>query len=112
MNKLKVIGGIITTIISVVGLIASVAKTEDQEKDWNKATKNIEDYMGRSTANRLRKENGEEKAIEIIKQVKKGKYDISEYDMKTTEKERLRRDIKPEEWRDFENGWRPDGWFD
>lgn len=59
---------------------------------------------------------GEAKADEVAEDVRNGEMtaeEASEWADKIEadyERSRHRRDIEPEEWRDFEEGWRPDGW--
>lgn len=60
---------------------------------------------------------GEEKADEVSEDVESGNMDKGEAEEwsirieNMRENSRGRRDIEPEEWQDFEEGWRPDGWY-
>lgn len=69
-----------------------------------KAFDDIETFLGRG------------KAEEVAEQVKSGDMtpEAAENWGKQLwdqyERSRGRRDIEPEEWRDFEDGWRPEGW--
>ena len=59
---------------------------------------------------------GEAKADEVAEYVRNGEMTAEEASEWADQIEadyehsRHRRDIEPEEWRDFEEGWRPDGW--
>jgi hypothetical protein len=60
---------------------------------------------------------GEDKADEVAEDVESGDMDkgaAEEWSIQIEEmreNSRGRRDIEPEEWQDFEEGWRPDGWY-
>lgn len=57
---------------------------------------------------------GQGKADDIVREVKEGWRTPEEAEefindiIESKERSRHRRDIEPEEWRDFEDGWRPD----
>lgn len=60
---------------------------------------------------------GEGKANEVAADVESGEMDRKEAEEWSVQIEEMgensrgRRDIEPEEWRDFEEGWRPDSWY-
>ena len=59
---------------------------------------------------------GAGKADEVARDVETGEMDADEAENwsisieENYERSRGRRSIEPEEWRDFEDGWRPDNW--
>ena len=48
---------------------------------------------------------GADEAQEVFEKVQNGEMSVED-----VEKAISRPDIEPEDWRDFEDGWRPDGW--
>ena len=53
---------------------------------------------------------GENLANHWYQKVHNGDITKDELD-KRVEKYKRRPDIEPEDWRDFEDGWRPEGWY-
>ncbi len=72
--------------------------------------------LSKEAYNRFCSYLGSGKADDIAKMVESGEMSEEEAEKwsvdveKSGERARKRRDIEPEEWRDFEDGWRPNNW--
>ena len=113
-NPVEVIESILGKITSGVEFMAKVGSDmyntfHDPEEEKrphlsNEAYDRIEIYLGKSKAEEVRR--NVESGITEVKEAE----EFSQKVELIYENSRGRRSIEPEEWQDFEEGWRPDDW--
>lgn len=90
----KLLSGL-AVIVSAIGAIIAFGKDSASDED------NLPNDLKRELTYRA----GEYQAKRISKLVKSGEWSVED-----VKRQLHRPDIDPDDWRDFEDGWRPEGW--